>query len=196
MSNQIDREGTFKGKPVRWGIRTETSGAVAANIEFEITDEYGDGEWADWTKYDMVAFGNFYIIKKDGTINNKCAESLVESLGWDGKLDTIANPEWTPKNCQIVVKAETYQGTTRHKVAFVNPIDFSPSGSIGNTTPDQLKALNTRYGSQLRALVGPVNHGGNKPTGKPSSPPPSNKKAQTVPVGGNHEEVSEDDIPF
>lgn len=150
---KLDRPGIFKARPFGWFVRTfEGSQAVAISIEFIISAQLNDSEWEDWSGYEEHSIiGDFFIVKKDGTININMVERLIESIGWDADLQSIqSDPPGV--TVQITVGEEKYQGRTRLKVQWLNPADYSPRPQAA--PPDQIQQLQSRFGSLLRAAAG------------------------------------------
>lgn len=172
-ANLADREGTFRAEILDYGVKKFESESVAIGLHVKLTELYSfeNKEWHPWAEYGQEAYGDVWVIKKDGTTNDRAAESLMRNAGWDGSLLTIAEGTWRPTPCQVVLKKEEYKGNVSYKVAFVNAFDAVPgSGAMGNVDDDGVKALEARYGSAFRALQGNVAR--NKPAaGKPSAPP-------------------------
>lgn len=199
MSNIIDREGVFKAKPLDWAVkRMPNSNAVAVNIRFAIVACLNEQNgWDDWTQYaDVLAFGDFFVLKKDGGVNETTVKQLSESLGWNGSLEQIASH--MPPEClvQISVKAETWNGNTRFKATWINPENFVPTGQGEDAA--SAKALDAQYGSLLRAAAS----SSAKPTGKPAKPAPKKEKRKPDPEAAanltpdDFAPSSRDDTPF
>jgi hypothetical protein len=187
-----DRAGNFRAIILEYGLKEMDSGAVAVSLHVKLTELFDNGEWHEWEQFDMECFGDVWIIKKDGAINEKASESLMRHAGWDGNIDSIVSEAWKPMPCQVVVNKEEYQGRTSFKVAFINDYSRTP-GQMSNVTPDKARELQNRFGSQLRALVGNVKR--NQPTppnGRPAAPPPP---AASVPHPASAR-AEAGDIPF
>src|SRR5690606_7747506 len=93
----------------------------------------------------------------------------LESIGGDG---------WQIPAFQVTVKADTYNGQTRYRGEWINPVDFVPSSKPRSAPPETVSALKAQYGSAIRALFG------NRPAPAPapSAPPtPAPAKATTLP---------------
>jgi hypothetical protein len=174
MSVPIDREGTFRGVIVEYGLREMESGsrAVCVSICAQIHAKFDGEEWEDWTSYDVEARGDVWVVKKDGTLNLRGSETLVKHAGWDGKFTSVVQGTWQPTPCQFVVKKDEYNDEIRYRIDFVNDFDRTP-GEIGNVDAERAKALENQYGSQMRALFANARHGTSKPAegSKPSAPP-------------------------
>lgn len=183
----IDREGVFRGVISSYGLKEMDSGAVAVAVKVNLTQMWTGNEWCDWSQYEMEAEGDVWIVKKTGHVNEGAAQSLINFAGWDGNLLSIVNESWEPKPAAFVIKREEYEGKTRFKVSFVNDYERTPGG-LSNVTPEKVKELNTRFGSQFRALAG--NKGRNAaPTNGRPTPPPVHSTPNAPPPSDN-------DIPF
>jgi hypothetical protein len=181
----LDRDGIFKAIPQSWAIRkNDQTQSVGISIEFLITAQLEGSEWTPWAGYaDHSVWGTFYVVKKDGTVNQSAVEQLAQSLGWNGDLRAITlGPPAT--EVQITVKEEIYDGKSRLKATWINPGDYSPQPS-GASQEDMTK-LQTRYGSLLRAAVaGATKNGPPLQAKKPTPPPPAEDSAEPG-----------DDLPF
>lgn len=191
---RIDREGIFKAQPVAWGLSDKKDGseARAIVIDWRILAQLGpDGEWVDWSTYEeYIATGYHYVIKKDGTLNtgkgtmDGTVEQLAKSIGWDGSLVLPVDPPDVV--AQISVKAESYDGKTSFKVAWVNPGDYTPKPRTA--TPEDAKAANNRYGSLLRAATASAKAKAPAPAKAPATAP----KPLVTPEGAR----GDDGLPF
>jgi len=186
---RLEQEGIFKMKPLSWDIREAESGAVAVSMSFKVLEELVDGKWESWATYEEhMVYGDWWVVKKDGTINEGAVEQLATSLGWDGNLASVTGtpPE---KIVQVLVKPDTYEGVTRYKGSWMNPEDYT-GGAPGAADPATVKGLQTRFGSLLRAAAAGAKAGAPKPVAKapskagpkpkaapaPESPPMSNEE--------------------
>ena len=77
---QLDRPGIFKAVPTAWKIRSYDSGAVAVSIQFLINAQLDGNEWVSWAEAEEhTVYGEFFVIKKDGTINQTIVTQLAKS---------------------------------------------------------------------------------------------------------------------
>jgi hypothetical protein len=196
MGVEVDRPGLFRGEIVDYGMTKRESGAVCIRILARL-DQYWcvpDGgeieEWLDWPSGGMEANGDVYIIKKDGTLNQGVIKSLMAATGWGGSVVDINSHEWRPNPCQFVIKADEYQGKVRHRIEFLNEYDRTPGGQMSSLDETDAKALELKFGGQIRALKGNAGRNEAKPKGKPPAPPKADKVLTGLPKQGN------DDVPF
>lgn len=166
---RLEQDGIFKARPLTWDIKEAESGAVAVSFSFVVLEELVDGEWTSegWDDEHMF-YGDWWIVKKDGTINQGAVEQLAKSLGWNGNLDAIVGDP-PQKVVQVNVKPDTYEGVTRYKGSWMNPADYS-GGPKNGTDPAAVSGIKARFGSLLRAAAaGAVEK---KPEPKPAAKAP------------------------
>ncbi len=91
---KLEREGRFMAEILSWGIRpARDTQAVGINMEFKILAQQDGDTWTDWTPYDdHYVYGDFYVIKKDGTINDTTVAQLAKAVRWPGDLSFVAGP--------------------------------------------------------------------------------------------------------
>lgn len=174
----LDRSGIFKARPFSWTVVTnENSQSVGINIGFLIDAQLEGEEWTSWKDFDAhIVYGTWYVIGREGAPNTAAIDQLAKSMGWNGNLTAIAG-EPPDVVVQIAVKEDTYKEKTRFKASWMNPEDYVPTG-IGASS-DDVKSLQTRFGSLLRAAAASAV----KPAGKPAAKPavPSTTPAKPVP---------------
>ncbi len=177
----VDRIGNFRARIIEFGLKKASeSESVAVALTVHLTEMWdADTEtWQKWDVYMMTAIGDMWIIKKDGTLNNRACESLVRCAGWDGTLESIAEKTWEPVDCQVKIGTDTYKGTTRFRIDFLNSFDSIP-GKFEELAADKVQNLSQRFGSAIRAIAGTARANSTPaPNGKPAKP----KKAPAPPA--------------
>jgi hypothetical protein len=185
-----DRAGNFRIEIFEYGLKEMDSGSIAVSIRAKLTEWWDGTQWMDWLPYDMECSGDVWIVKKDGTTNDKAAESLMRYAGWDASLPAITEGTWTPSPCQAVVSQEEYKGVKSFKISFLNDRNRTP-GALSNIDTDKAKQLENRFGATLRGLHGNVRRNSTPPEASRPSPPPSPKpQLQAAATAGD------DGIPF
>ncbi len=191
-----DRPGNFRASIVDYGLVEEQSGAIAISLSVKLLEYWEKNQeepgWISWAEYNMSAEGKIYVIKTDKTVNQRQAEALMKFAGWDGSFDSIANNTWIPSPFACTVEPNEYKGVTTYRVGFINDYNRAP-GMVSNVSADKAKALQTQYGSSLRALAGTVKRNGSTPSGTPQAPPkppPVHSTALADPP------LKDGDIPF
>ena len=172
MSKRLSQEGIFKVQPMSWDIRTANSGAVAINFGFIVREELEDGIWASWDGFDQhIVYGDWWVVKRDGKINQGAVDQLVDSLGWDGNLNAVIGPP-PERIVQVSVKGEVYEGVTRYKAQWMNPEDYAGKPGGGGATEQEAQQLQNRFGSLLKAAAAVSRQGAPKEAkAKPASGP-------------------------
>jgi hypothetical protein len=185
MSQQIDRDGIFKMIPTEWRVKTfEGKNSIAVAITFVVTWQYQDGEWIDWREFDVMAYGDYWVIKANGTPNENTVTQLVECLGWSGQLMDIVHKKPPETEVQVTVKEETYKGKTSYRCEWMNPADYTPTPKGADESA--VKHLDARFGSLLRAAA----------SGAKKAAPPKAKAPPPAPAAPPAAEVDHGDIPF
>lgn len=157
----VQSEGIYRAYPAAWAVEQVKSGAVQLAVQFSITDVKEKGEWVVMEQPEEIT-GYFYIVKKDGTLNDRQIQSIKDALGWDGvSFANLASGDWSGTQVQITVGSEVYEGKKRLKVQWLNHRDYEGGGGVGQTDPQIVSSLDTRFGSALRATAG---------TAKPAAP--------------------------
>jgi hypothetical protein len=192
MSRPLDRAGIFKGRPFSWEVQQADSGAVAVAIGFEAIAQYNGDGWDDWGEYETHhCYGSWWVVKKTGEINQAAVDQLATCLGWNGRLGSVAG---APPDIvvQIKVEEDTYKGTTRYKAGWMNPEDFTPNNY--GASPDEVRGLEARFGSLLRAAAAGAAkakpNGGSKPP--PAAAPPATERHPDE----DSPPFTDEDIPF
>lgn len=195
-----NQEGTFNATIMEFGLKEMDSGSIAIAIRATLNEAWDGTEWQPWDQYEVEAEGDVWVVKKDGTINQGAAESLMKYAGWDGNLESITDGSWQPTKCSVTIKHEEYKGVHRYKIAFVNEWGKVP-GALSNVKPEKAKELQSRFGSQLRALHGNVSRNSAPSVGIPPTPPaPPNGTAKTPPAPpmtpATAHQQTEEKLPF
>lgn len=181
-----DREGNFRVTVVDYGLIEENSGAIAISLIVHLDQrwnrEQDEPGWENWGEYAMSAEGRIYVVKSDGNINKGQAEALMKYGNWDGNFDSIANKTWEPAPFSCNIEPNTYKGVTTYRVGFVNDYNSTP-GQRSNVSPEKASELQSRFGSQFRALAGTVKRNAvpPPPNSRPKPPPPASQQLAPPP---------------
>lgn len=203
MGVEVDRAGVFRGQIVEyWIVTAKESQSVAVGVQASLTEYWDEGQkgWVDWSPYDVFASGRIWVIKKDGTPNQRAVENLVQIASWDGSFTSIHSKTWEPMRCVFVIKAKEYQGQTTYEIDQLRDHDADPE-KVGTFTLDDetIRKLQAQHGSALRAVASSVKRNGQAaPAGKPAAPRPAAKsspKPPTIPQVDPANQ-SHDPIPF
>ncbi len=159
---KLNRPGTFHASPMSIGLDQSKKGLASVNISFSIFQEKKVDKddrtyyFVDVSAEQMTTIGYFYIEKHDGSINDFNIKALRESLGWSGhSLSWLEDTDLRDHPVQITVDWETYQGTDRLKVQFLNPYGSTKGdGDVTKSDNKTRRAIESRIGARLRARAG------------------------------------------
>jgi len=151
MNVPMAEPGRYQARPTSWSIyESQNSESRGISIQYQCTlrldverDEYVPTEGPP-----KGAEGTVWIIGRDGTPNQRGIRDLARVFGWNGDLEQFAaDSGWRPKDCEITVVEEEYNGKKRLKVAWINEL-----GSKGRTK-DTAKRLMSAYGDTFKRLI-------------------------------------------
>jgi hypothetical protein len=156
--------GRYLARPINWTVEESGNDKLPTFVcSFDLFNFLGREGWQEVS--DLQITGYFFLMKKDGAMNERTIKSLRDALGWDGRsINSLANSDWAGAEVQLVVGSEEYQGKTKIKVQFINPRDYEP-GHI-EKDPVVIQSVATRIDMQLRALAGSA------PAAKPAAAKP------------------------
>lgn len=168
-----DRTGNFRAEILDYGLKEMDSGAVAVSLHVLLTEMWDVDNWIPWRDYDMEAFGDIWIVKKDKKLNDRQVKALIECAGWDASLSSLTDGSWKPTPCQVEITRETYKNEDRYRISWVNDFNKTPGGgALSNVDANKLRELEARFGSPLRALQGNAKRNGSSPASSKPAPPP------------------------
>ena len=202
MAEPLTQAGTYRGDVTDYSLQKYDSGAQAIRLTVLVKEVWNgeDDEWQDCTGWDMETKGNVFIVKKDGTINSRGAESLIQHAGWPGDVMAVLNRTWQPTPIQVTVGEEEYKGEVSYRINWINEYDRKPGS--GNVSPEEAQRLQDRHGAAFRALAGNQARNAPKPAGGPQKPPetqstsPPAKPLDPNAVLQEAAEEGKDKIPF
>lgn len=176
MPVPLDRPGRFRclGGAQYWLRDSKSSSSVAVVFAFEISAwlDPTTGKWVDWMPYEQAIEGELYVIKTDGSVNQRALQTMRDVLGWNGDFTVLEQPgAWNTSPCQIEVENETYNNRTRLRVKWINPHDWDGGGRRAEA--GLASRLAAQHGAAVRAMFG----------GSPAaSPPPARPVGPTPPA--------------
>jgi hypothetical protein len=153
----LKQEGTFRAVPLTWGL-TEKGGdsrSVGVGIEFLVDYKWNaeTEQWEDWRAGNFAITGYFYVVGKEGNLNDMAINQLRKSLGWDSGLEELVaeTAPWNDRPVNITCAFEEYNGKSSLKVKWLNPPDDSPARAIGNVAPERVSELAMLFNPKIRA---------------------------------------------
>lgn len=196
MSQNIDREGTFRGVVEQSVVRKlEGKKSVPVSLRVAVASEYTEGEAAQQSLRDAgytvdkdgfcewpsgtVAEYDAWVIKKDGTPNKFAVDGLVEAFGWDGSLKSVS--AFIGQSLQFTVEREEWEGNVRYKIGFINPVGAVRGGGLRSAPEGEVAALSASYDSQLKAFAAQARKELADSAPAPSAPPAAAPAPEATP---------------
>lgn len=182
----VDRTGIFRGHVLSWRLKEyEDSKAVCVSIKWSLdqilTPDYA---WEDWHQYCQYCWGNTWVQRKDGSLQEDRVDDLISKLNWDGDWGTIANNKidaLTPAQIRIQEEKDK-KGDIHLAAVWIEYYDFQPKRTV--IDEDSVKRLEQRHKSKVSAILR------NRKRGQRPVPPPA------TPVTPETDRVEHDDVPF
>jgi hypothetical protein len=170
MTVVIDRPGTFRGKPLDWGVSaTNKNGFPQFVLELSALEHYNEetGEYEAWGQYDM-AITAYLVMFSNTTGEWKEAGSNVAQIkkvfGWDGKdFETLANGKYADTMLMFQIKPNVWEGNTRLQVSWIDTADANPTRELPKFDATKLKELTEKMGGVIP--------GSAAASAKPATPP-------------------------
>ena len=147
-----DREGIFVAYPRAVAIQTADSGSVQVVISFLCRQLFHGGKQYD---VNQTCFGQFNLIKKDGTPNAISVQQLVSAFGWDGNIESLENPAWLQTAVCIQTERNEYNGKVSYRANGLTAYSDSPQfgGGLRSADAATKSSLAQRHGASLRAMA-------------------------------------------
>lgn len=168
---ELQQAGRFRGRVVEYSLfESSSSNSIGVRILVAIDGAFGDGEWHDWAEHGFSVSGLLNVVKKDGTINVRQAEALVDFAGWDGRFESIVEETWQPNNVGVTVSEDTYNDVTSFRINWLNDYEQKPTGAA-KIDAKVIAGLDRKFGSQMRGIVSNSTRNSEVPAGSPVNPP-------------------------
>lgn len=146
-----------------WAARDQSEkdkGSLAVSVSLKLkTHALWNDKIKAWERADEEeeVFGDYYVIKKDGQFNPSAIEQLTEAGLWDSDKLFLRFDEPVPEGLEIGVSVEQdeYNGKKRWRANWIIHADAQPGerGIANKASKEKLLALNSKFGSGLRAMA-------------------------------------------
>lgn len=167
MSVQLKAKGWYLCNVTEGRMSVEESGSLGVTLILQPTGEWDptwvneDGSTGNFVgppqgdHYD-TAYGTWYVVKKDGSVNDIGLEGLCRSGFWLDDLRLWAEPKPPiPGHCVIQMgEPEMYEGKARIKPNWLHDAKHRPGGTITKQADkEKLLTLDEQFGGKLRAAA-------------------------------------------
>lgn len=134
-------------------------------------DEGKDGDEYEPMEGDWGIIGDFYLERKDGSLNEDQVRKLAAVFEWNGDYNTLGTAA-TGARCKLTVKDDTYNGKTRPKADWLDHIDAGDSGFSLDWDAATAKKAQMKLAAKTKAVLG--SPAAPRPVAtRPATPPPS-----------------------
>ena len=155
----LDRIGTFRCKPIEWGIdgkkKKDTDVTLPwFNVRVTLTEVYDqkEGQWFDYAGFEgeITAFMCLYgaIKAKGGEIGPTLSMDQVKKVfNWDGRsLVQLANGKYDDLSFQVRIGENTYEAATYpYQVNWIDVYDAEPGQQLRKLDAKELKDLDKQF---------------------------------------------------
>ena len=201
----IDRIGTFRGTPTEWAVgKTKNEypqfvvRLMATEKWIESTEEMEafkltEPGWLSWSEYEQSIVAYLVLFNNDGPIFNY--DQVQTALGWDGaSFSGLAEMDHAGKTVLFRIEENTYGGTTRLQVAWIDEKDAPIERTLRALDPDKLRDLDSKYAGMLNtkkvtpaSFQAPENRAAPKATSPapPAGRPTPSPSTATIPPTGS-----------
>jgi hypothetical protein len=166
-------KGSYQAQPMSCRVGKSKNGALEFAVEFQL---YGFWDGTNWVQESSEITGYFYLVTKEGKINETTVAQVEDAFGWNRASGTawLAVVE-NLRECQLSLDFEQRDnGKDQIRVKWLNPLDHDPVGGLKPSDPQEVKSLDAQFGNLFRATARkPVE---NKPA-PAASPTPLNPLA-------------------
>ena len=179
MTQAIDRPGTFRGKPLDWGVSETKNGFPQFVVRLQALEMYDEdlGQYIPWSEFDQEATGYLVLYTKkdekwEELLNSK---QIKKVFGWTGlDFQSLAEGKFGETIVLFRIEESVYNGSTTLKVSWIDTADANPVKQLPKYDTEKLKGLTAKMGGALSATAAPMAPA--KAKGKPATPPKAGKK--------------------
>jgi hypothetical protein len=179
MANQIDRPGTFRGKPRDWGVSETKNGYPQFVMRVQALEYFDEesGQYVPWSEYDQEITGYFVLFTKDkdgqwAELLN--AKQIKKVFGWTGlKFEDLAEGKFAETIVLFRVENSEYNGSWSLKLTWLDTADANPVKQLPKYDTAKLAALTSKMGGALAGAATPPAPA----SAKPATPPKRGKAA-------------------
>ena len=169
--SQINREGTFRGYPIKGVINYSPGGHTQWIADFQAVECYDEDmeQWVDWSGYEESEMRGWFIlfdkdVSREPYLN---AKQLQKALGWSGEsFNELDGAGYAETLVQFRVESDTYNGKTKLKITWIDEANAVPGRKLEGLDKSEISKIDAKYAAALRKLSG-----GPKPKSVPSKPP-------------------------
>jgi hypothetical protein len=155
----IDRAGTFRGKPVEWGVSETKNGYPQFVLRLQAIEYYDEeaAAYIPWAEYEQEATGYLVLYTKDKNgqwqelLN---AKQIKKVFGWSGlDFESLAEAKLAETILLFRIEDSEYNGSTSLKLTWIDSADSNPVKQLPKYDAAKLKGLTAKMGGALQATA-------------------------------------------
>ena len=132
--------GKYTGEINEWKCDRTENGCIQFIALLSLTAQKDQTGFAQIPPQEAIAY--IMLTKLDGSKNVNQIENLQKALGWDGmSIKSLHNGDWLNKPISAVLENDTYNGVTKLKVKWLNPISGGGLRETDGSVIDQLEQI-------------------------------------------------------
>jgi hypothetical protein len=156
--NVVDRPGTFRGRPVEYGVSETKNGFPQFVVRFQATEFYDEGAqtYVPWAEYDQeaTAFLVLFTKKDEQWAELLNAAQVKKVFGWDGlTFESLANGKYENLNVLFRVEKNVYNGSETLKITWIDEANANPTKTLPKYDATKLATLTQNLSGALKATA-------------------------------------------
>lgn len=145
---QVSREGRYRATLSAWKVDLSKNGLLQFVATCQCTARYNADVKAEEQLEKPETITAFLMLEGKGEVNKFQVDALKAALGWDGEdINKLAEGPWDGREVSITVDADVYDGKSRLRVNWINPL-----GGLTPVTEDAKATIQSRWQSLKKGV--------------------------------------------
>jgi hypothetical protein len=173
MAN-IDRPGSFRGNIIDRGVGQTKNLYPQLILQLQATEKWDEENsvWVEWPYEEVEATAYMCLFGGNGKATLGVQQAM-KALNWDGSSLMALQEDTSVEQIQWRMENNTYEGTTRLQVAWIDAYDAEPGRKVRKLDAADIKKLDAKYAAALKAIGGGPKPKSAKPAAPKAAPAPA-----------------------